>query len=128
VKFLLNERGSPAANDLVASDAELIAPDWLTVEVARALQKAVADGRIDEAAARRGLDGLPRYFDELVPAAGLLARAIDLAFSMTHPVYDCLYLALALDERAVLVTADERLVSRCVATGYGDRVRLLAQS
>ncbi|WP_254987446.1 hypothetical protein [Cyanobium sp. ATX 6E8] len=32
-----------------------------------------------------------------------------LAFHLDHPFYDCLYLALARREAAVLVTADQRL-------------------
>ena len=39
----------------------------------------------------------------------LLAEALALACHLNHPVYDCLYLALARREAAVLVTADKRL-------------------
>lgn len=38
----------------------------------------------------------------------LIAPAVRLMLSLQHPVYDCLYLALAEREGMPLVTADER--------------------
>jgi len=35
-----------------------------------------------------------------------------MAQQLAHPVYDCVYLALAERERATLITADERLLGR----------------
>lgn len=36
-------------------------------------------------------------------------EALALACHLNHPVYDCLYLALARREAALLLTADQRL-------------------
>ena len=47
--------------------------------------------------------------DVIEPDRHLLAEALALACHLDHPVYDCLYLALARREAAVLVTADQRL-------------------
>jgi predicted nucleic acid-binding protein len=46
-------------------------------------------------------------------AAGrdLLTPALELSLELRHPVYDCLYLALAQRRGVPLVTADERLIS-----------------
>ena len=38
------------------------------------------------------------------------AEALALASHLDHPVYDCLYLALARREAALLLTADQRLL------------------
>ena len=38
------------------------------------------------------------------------AEALALACHLDHPVYDCLYLALARREAALLLTADQRLL------------------
>jgi predicted nucleic acid-binding protein len=45
---------------------------------------------------------------ELVATIDLLDRAFSLSLDLDHPIYDCLYLALALDTDARLVTADRR--------------------
>ena len=39
-------------------------------------------------------------------------RAIERALKLAHPLQDCLYLALAEHERAVLVTADPKFQAR----------------
>lgn len=44
---------------------------------------------------------------------------------LRHPVYDCLYLALAAALDASLVTADRRLVAAVRGTPWEARVRLL---
>jgi predicted nucleic acid-binding protein len=57
---------------------------------------------------------------------GLQARALRLGCLLDHPIYDCLYLALALDRSAALATADRRIirvVTRAAALPPG---RLLA--
>jgi predicted nucleic acid-binding protein len=38
-------------------------------------------------------------------------EALALACHLDHPVYDCLYLALARREAAVLLTADQKLMA-----------------
>jgi predicted nucleic acid-binding protein len=45
---------------------------------------------------------VPRKMRQLVPAASRLARDLD------HPVYDCVYLALAMQEERPVITADRR--------------------
>ena len=42
----------------------------------------------------------------------LLDRAIALANEMNHPVYDCLYLALAERDGTLVVTYDQELLDR----------------
>jgi predicted nucleic acid-binding protein len=37
-----------------------------------------------------------------------LSAAADLANTLSHPVYDCLYLAMAIRENTYVVTADHR--------------------
>jgi predicted nucleic acid-binding protein len=47
----------------------------------------------------------------LVPIEDLLARALTLAITFHHPIYDCFYLALAEREGCALITADEGMVA-----------------
>jgi predicted nucleic acid-binding protein len=53
---------------------------------------------------------------DLRPSGPLLSRALTLAQRLRHPVYDCIYVALAQAEGATLITADQRLLAR-VARG-----------
>lgn len=54
---------------------------------------------------------VPAIFDHIVPSSELAQRAFGLAVQFHHPVYDCLYLALAERESITLVTDDAKLVS-----------------
>ena len=47
--------------------------------------------------------------DRVEPDRHLQAEALALAIHLQHPVYDCLYLALARREAATLITTDRRL-------------------
>ena len=58
----------------------------------------------------QGLDFLLQTVPRLVSSSSLAGQALRLAPSYRVPVYDCLYLALALQERCGLVTADAALV------------------
>jgi predicted nucleic acid-binding protein len=48
--------------------------------------------------------------DRVEPDRHLQAEALALAIHLQHPVYDCLYLALARREAATLISADQRLL------------------
>ena len=49
--------------------------------------------------------------DHIEPDRHLQVEALALACHLDHPVYDCLYLALARREAAVLLTADQKLIA-----------------
>jgi predicted nucleic acid-binding protein len=52
---------------------------------------------------------IEKLFHEIVPDHSLLSAAIDIASSQNHKIYDCLYLALALERGEPLATADRRM-------------------
>jgi predicted nucleic acid-binding protein len=109
VKWVAEEPGSEKARDLVGSGDRLLAPDLVLAEAGNALRKKLARGIIDRVQAIIGVQIVERAFDELFPARPLVHAAIGLAFDLDHPVYDCIYLALAARENLSVVTADERL-------------------
>jgi predicted nucleic acid-binding protein len=67
----------------------------------------------------------------LVPSRALLESATRLAIELDHPAYDCLYLALAVENDCRFVTADKRLVNkirRDKKSPFHDRIVGLAES
>lgn len=69
------------------------------------------------------LDQAPVDADD---AAVDVGQALDLASELGHPVYDCLYLAVALRRDATVVTADGGFAEAASRNPvYRDRVRLL---
>jgi predicted nucleic acid-binding protein len=108
VKLLVEEPGSDDAAALVASAQDVIAPDWLILEVAHALWCKVKFETLDQQICLTGIERLPSFFDRFIPSPDLLAHGFELAFQLNHAIYDCLYLALAVREKTNLLTADKK--------------------
>jgi predicted nucleic acid-binding protein len=106
VKWVLDEEGSAEA--ALLAKLPLIAPDLLVVECANALWSKAREGELtfEEVAARVEAFEQPGF--ALVPSTKLISEAARLALKLGHPVYDCLYLALALREESRVITADRR--------------------
>ena len=120
--FLSEELHASQALAVVQDGATLIAPDFLIAEVCNAAWRSARLGRISQAQVDAIAANLPRFFDSLVSVSSLARRAVAIAGQLDHPVYDCLYLALAEAEQAELVTADMRLLSKVQTTTWEQRV------
>jgi len=117
VKWLLPAAGEDLivqANRLLALHVKhtlhLIAPDLILSEIGNVLVKAVRRGRISHADAEHSLRRFSDLDLEIVPADNLLVKALHAATG-NRSFYDSLYVALALDAKIELITADERLVN-----------------
>ena len=66
-----------------------------------------------------------RFVPQIFEDAALAAPALELARELGHPVYDCVYLALARRRNAPLITLDRKLTARLAGTRYeGDAILL----
>jgi predicted nucleic acid-binding protein len=61
-----------------------------------------------------------------VPIGQYADVALALAGELAHPVYDCLYLAVAVANQTHVVTADRRFAALGNSVRMNDRIRLLA--
>jgi predicted nucleic acid-binding protein len=109
LKWVLDEDDSLLARALATRD--LAAPDLLWSECASGLWRWVRSGALSGRVAHQRFVVLRRAPVALTPAAELLDRALMLAIELAHPIYDCVYLALALQRGAQVVSADRRFVN-----------------
>ncbi len=109
VQWFANEPRSSSAARLLEEDQRLFAPDLMPIEAANAWWKKVRLGDMQAADLDQAIVNLLGLGMELAPAVSLLPRAARLAVEVGHPVYDCLYLALARDRHARLATDDRPL-------------------
>lgn len=107
VKWLIPEPDSAVAERL-CEGRNLIAPELIEVECANILWKHVRRGEISRSDAFTGIQDLRRSPLNLVRDSELLIEAQGLANDFDHPIYDCLYLALALRKDVPVITADVR--------------------
>jgi predicted nucleic acid-binding protein len=122
VKFLVRETGTDEARRFLSIPEPLIAPDWLLAEAASTFWKKVKRSELLIVHAERHLDDLPQFFETLHPTLDLVQEALQLAFRLRHPVYDCLYLALALREESRLVTADLEFAAAIKRAGFQEKL------
>lgn len=125
VKWFVEERGSTAARTVLSKGEPLLAPDLILVETSNTAWKKVRRKEMTREQGEAMVRVLPLYFDRLVHSDALVVRAYALANHLNHPVYDCLYLALAELEDVNLITDDERLVKVVSLTEYRHRVRAI---
>jgi predicted nucleic acid-binding protein len=126
LRWFLNEPGAADAAAMFSQGPAPIAPDLVLVEIGNGLWAATRRRRIDEAAASSLLAAAARLYGELRPAETLVNRAIEIAYAINHPIYDCLYLALAESERTPLITADARLQAALKGTPWRNLVSVLS--
>ncbi|MDA0368900.1 MAG: type II toxin-antitoxin system VapC family toxin [Proteobacteria bacterium] len=115
IKWVVGETGTDDALSLRRHN--LYAPDLLVSECANVLWKKVRRGELHPDEAQAAAQLLERADLHLEPSRRLMRRTTELAITLDHPAYDCLYLALAESLRCDFVTADERLRRRVADAG-----------
>ncbi|OYU14757.1 MAG: hypothetical protein CFE37_09085 [Alphaproteobacteria bacterium PA4] len=129
-KWLLWEADSQAALQFLGRHRdEICGPDILFVEVASAIvRRGNMDKRLGEDALRALDKWTQSWRDHAVrPYPVTPQRLFDagkLALALGHQIYDCLYLALAIELDGELVTCDIKFAEKAI--GVWPRVRLLA--
>jgi predicted nucleic acid-binding protein len=126
-KWFVPEDGSEAAIRLL-HDHELTAPEHFLAEVANALWKALLRAALDRATYDADIERLPSAVSVLLPISPLIVRSAQIAATLRHPIYDCLYLACAEQESLPLITADRRLLEVVEGTEWATLCRPLSDT
>ena len=125
MKWLIEEDDSDKASLL--RDADLAAPALLRVEASNVLRTLAARGALTQQQAVELFQFLQSAPVLIVDHDELLeSRALELALALRHPVYDCLYLALAERMHRTLITADRRFFRSLAGTEHAGRAVELA--
>lgn len=110
--FARCQNSAPAVTLLEQSEIwQRIAPDLVLIELLNAGWKTRRAGGITDAQLQAMATLAPELLGEVVPTDHrLLQGALAWCSRLDHPAYDCLYLALAEQRQATLITADQRLL------------------
>ena len=110
------EPHAESARAVLAADRPLCAPDLISAEFGNVVWKRHRRREITEEEAAQLMADFLRLPLHITPTGELADVALQLAMRTGRTVYDCLYLALAVRTRSVLVTADKRLVNALAGT------------
>jgi predicted nucleic acid-binding protein len=89
----------------------LLVPDLFFPEFSNIFWKAERRGRCNAATADTAVSEILRGRFPTFPTSPLIAPAIQIARTFGRTVYDCVYVALAVETNTHLVTADEKLAN-----------------
>jgi predicted nucleic acid-binding protein len=122
IKWFLRENLNEEADRLLGGDYRIIAPDFILLEAANIVWKKIMRDELDERDCDFILNGLKGFLSELHPFESLIDRTQKLANQLKHPIYDCLYLAVACENNAAVVTADRRFYDRVQNSDYSKQI------
>lgn len=111
----LKDQAVALLDEYDSDEVRFVVPDLFYVEIASAIWKAVRVGRVTRAFGDQALLLLTLREFPTVPSLKLLNRAFQIATDHGRTVYDSLYVALAVQAKTHLITADERLANALAA-------------
>jgi predicted nucleic acid-binding protein len=121
-KWMLPARGEPLRpeafrlmDDYQDGEIGLLVPDIFWAECGNVARKAVRQQRFSREDAESAMLSLVERAIPTVPSTRLLPDALAIAFNFGRSVYDSLYVALAVQTKKQLITADERLANALAA-------------
>ena len=122
LKWVLPERHSQRALDILELADNLLAPDLIHAEAGNTFWKRVARGEMGPQEARAALAAFQRLPLRIQGHSRLMSVALELALLTGCSVYDALYLALAVARDTRVITADRLLFDRITASPLSDRI------
>jgi predicted nucleic acid-binding protein len=128
IAYFVPERFSKGALLWLSGPHSLLAPDFLVVEAINVLWKKMRRGEITRAEAEGIMTAMAAGDIPLLPASRYGRTAWRMAVELDHSLYDCFYLALAVAEGGVLVTADRGFHRRVTASRWADRIAWVEDS
>lgn len=129
VKWFVPEEHSDQAVAVLRSGQRLLAPDLIRFEVAATFTRLLHLKNIDQRKAEILLNKWRQYLVRqavaLEDTSKHLEEAEALSVALSHPLQNCLYLAVANRLESPLITADKQFFEKTIAAGY--QVNLLAE-
>lgn len=125
MKWFVRENFHEQALALLDYNEPLAAPDLVVTEVTNIAWKKVIRNEVSREQAHIITQAISRYIPALHPSVNLAERALEIALTLNHPVYDCIYLACAETLGGLLITADWRLHQSVHGSEFAGLVKYL---
>lgn len=126
-KWIALEQDSELANKLL-TQAEILAPTLLLIEVGNGLWKKALREQVDRSVSFSSEIKNLAQMVTLVDETDHVLRALDMARELDHPLYDCVYLAMAESLGDRLVSVDTRFAAKLAGSPYARLVMTLSEA
>jgi len=120
IKWIITEEDSPRALSL-RPRYSIIAPQLIYAECTNIIWKKARRGEILSSMVGEYADVVADLDINTASLRGLTTQASRLSQIHDHPTYDCFYLALALTEGCLMVTADQSFYRKLWQSGRPER-------
>ncbi len=127
VKYIFEEEDSALAISILKDSDDVVAPDLIYAECGNVIWKRARRGGLTLERAREALAVVHDLSLQALPLGDLTADAMRISLTLDHPIYDCYYVAAAIQTGHTLVTADKVLAKLARDVGLGERVVLLGE-
>ena len=117
-KWLFPEEFEAQADELISKAHTLWVPDLFFSEITNILWKRVRAGLIDQKVAKNSIKALEDFNLKVARTLDLQIPALEIACLAGQSTYDCLYVALAVEQNTQMITADKRLYNALQSTQF----------
>ena len=121
-KWHFEEEDTPLAKSLLLRGDKILAPDSLLSEFGNAMSRKIREEGFPPEDSEKAIELVVKKITHFVPARELLLPALEMSVELRHPIYDCLYLALALREGEMLVTDDRAFLRKTADSRWRENV------
>lgn len=104
----------------------LIAPDLALIEVTNALWRKIRVGEVTPLQVNKAIEEMGAILTLWPVTAEMTRLAFEIAQKIGHSMYDCMFLACAMQEEAQLITADVKFAEKIKHTDFSIKVRQLS--
>lgn len=99
------------------ADSTLNAPDFLKLEICNVLRKLHFFQKVPLAQIDEFEFIIISLISEFVPDSNLLNTAKMISYQLNHPIYDCIFLALAIETNDVFCSYDKKIIAKADQLG-----------
>lgn len=122
IKWFLLERYSRDADRWLEEKYKFTVPDFIVIEISNVLWKKRFIGELERDECFEIDSNLQKIISTIESSRKYLPDALEKSLVLNHPVYDCVYLAMAVAYNTIELTADRQFYERVKNSKWANHI------